>query len=114
LPHLEARAQEHARDAEEKLTRRADDEAKAMRKILEDQQKHLEKTIVRHDRERQYDLFPEEERKQAEANRKYWDKRLAALHDELKTEPERIRGLYKKLAQRIEPIGLVYLWPVTR
>lgn len=114
LPQLEARAQEYARDAEERLTRRADDEAKAMRKILEDQQKHLEKTIVRHDRERQYDLFPEEERKQAEANRKYWDKRLTALHGELKTEPERIRSLYKKLAQRIEPIGLVYLWPVTR
>ncbi len=114
LPHLVARAQEHARDAEEKLTRRADDEAKAMRKILEDQQKYLENTIVRYDRDRQFALFPDEERKQAEANRKFWDRRLAALHDELRTEPERIRGLYQKLAQRIEPIGLVYLWPVTK
>ncbi len=29
------------------------------------------------------------------------------------TEPERIRALYEVKAQRIEPVGLVYLWPVS-
>ena len=32
---------------------------------------------------------------------------------ELKTEPERIRDIYQVKSQRIEPVGLVYLWPVT-
>jgi len=31
----------------------------------------------------------------------------------LQTEPDRIRELYKVKARRIEPVGLVYLWPVT-
>ena len=35
------------------------------------------------------------------------------LDNELNSEPERIRNLYQVKARRIEPIGLVYLWPVT-
>ncbi len=35
------------------------------------------------------------------------------LIGELATEPERIRSIYEVKAQRIEPVGLVYLWPVT-
>jgi hypothetical protein len=85
-----------------------------MREILEIQQKHLEQTIARFDRDQQIALFPEEERRQAESNRRYWDKRLTTLRRELDTEPERIRSGYQVLARRIEPVGLVYLWPVTR
>lgn len=112
--HLDARAREYARDAAQKLEERAEKESSAMRAILKEQQKYLEQTIVRYDREQQFHLFPEEERRQAESNRRYWDKRLAALKDELKTEPDRIRNLYQVSATRIEPVGLVYLWPVTR
>ena len=42
------------------------------------------------------------------------DKRMIELDGEIKTEPDRIRALYQVRAQRIEPVGLVYLWPVTR
>jgi ERCC4-related helicase len=114
LPHLTVRAKEYAQDAVAQLEKRAEEEAAQMARILEDQRKHLEKSITKYDREQQFHLFPEEERRQAESNRKYWDKRLAALQQELKTEPERIRSLYKVQAQRIEPVGLVYLWPITR
>ena len=31
----------------------------------------------------------------------------------LREEPERIQGVYAVKAQRIEPVGLVYLWPVS-
>ena len=48
-----------------------------------------------------------------EANQRHWTKRLAAIDRELETEPNRIRELYQVKAQRIEPIGLVYLWPIT-
>ncbi|HET6840594.1 MAG TPA: hypothetical protein VFK06_02765 [Candidatus Angelobacter sp.] len=114
LPHLQARAEDFARDAMARLRQRADDESEQMRDILEQQKKHLEQSILKYDRDQQYHLFPEEERRQAESNRKYWDKRLGALQEELRTEPDRIRSVYQVRAQRIEPVGLVYLWPVTR
>jgi hypothetical protein len=31
----------------------------------------------------------------------------------LRTEPERIQDVYTVKAQRVEPVGLVYLWPVS-
>ena len=36
-----------------------------------------------------------------------------AAYRELVTEPERIRSVYEVRAQRIEPVGIAYLWPVT-
>jgi SNF2 family DNA or RNA helicase len=117
LPHLTTRGEEYARDAEKKLQDRAEAEAKAMRVILETQQKHITDTIAKHDkvdaRQRQFDFQEEDERRQLESNRRYWDKRLTMLEQELQTEPERIRDVYQVKAKRIEPVGLVYLWPVT-
>ena len=115
LPHLEARAKQYASDAVALLQKRADAESRAMREILESQQKHIYDTIERHDRSPQLTLaFSEEEKRQLEANRRYWDRRLIDLESELTSEPERIRRLYDVRAQRIEPVGLVYLWPLSR
>ncbi|MFH1118034.1 MAG: DISARM system SNF2-like helicase DrmD [Pseudomonadota bacterium] len=117
LPHLQSRGEEYAGDAEAKLRQRAESEAKAMRDILETQKKHIGSTVAKHakmDRQMVLDLgFPEEEFRQLEADKRYWDKRLTMIEEELKTEPERIRGIYEVKAKRIEPVGLVYLWPVT-
>jgi SNF2 family DNA or RNA helicase len=115
LPHLEKRAEEYARDATTLLEKRAATESKAMRDILEQQQKHIEGTIDRHDRSPQLTLnFPDEEKRQLESNRRYWNQRLIALQTELTSEPERIRALYEVRAKRIEPVGLIYLWPTSR
>jgi hypothetical protein len=54
-----------------------------------------------------------EEKVQIQANIRYWYNRLVLLQDDLQTEPRRIREVYQVQAQRVEPIGLVYLWPVT-
>lgn len=117
LPHLTTRGEEYARDAEKKLHDRAEAEAKAMREILETQKKHIADTIAKHDkvdpRQMQFEFRDDDERRQLEANRRYWGKRLTMLDHELDTEPERIRELYRVKAKRIEPVGLVYLWPVT-
>ena len=52
--------------------------------------------------------------RQLEANRRHWDRCASPPSStELASEPERIRELYHVKAQRIEPVGLVYLWPVT-
>ena len=116
LPHLQVRGEEYGRDANERLLKRGELEAKAMLEILQTQQKHLEETVARHqapELQLRFREFNEEERRQLEANQRYWGKRLAALENELRTEPDRIRGVYQVCAQRIEPVGLVYLWPVT-
>ena len=113
LPHLEERAHQLANDAEAKLVERGKKEAQDMRKILEDQKRRVEATVEKN-RDPQLSLgFDLEEKRQLEANRRHWDKRLLALGPELETEPQRIRDLYQVKARRIEPVGLVYLWPFT-
>ena len=118
LPHLEARAQAYARDAAQQLTARAEADARAMREILETQQQHIAATVAKHQQmdARQLSLaFGDhvDERRQMEADKRYWARRLAMLDEELCTEPDRIRAVYDVQATRIEPVGLVYLWPMT-
>jgi hypothetical protein len=115
LPHLQARGEEYARDARKLLMDRGAAESSAMREILEAQKKHLTDLVAHHSKpDPQLRLgFADDEIRQLESNRRYWDKRLLRLEDELQTEPDRIRDLYQVKATRVEPVGLVYLWPVT-
>ncbi len=118
LPHLQTRGEEYAADAIKKLTQRGEAEAKAMREILETQQKHIEKTADKYAKKDTGQLMMDfgdkaDEVRQLESDKRYWVKRLELLKDELETEPTRIRELYEVKATRIEPVGLVYLWPVT-
>lgn len=118
LPHLESRGQEYAADAEQKLAARGEAEAKAMKEILETQRKHIADTIKRlsklDPKQMRIDFGDEEdELLQLDANKRYWTKRLDEIREELKTEPDRIQQLYTVQARRVEPVGLVYLWPVT-
>jgi ERCC4-related helicase len=118
LAHLESRANEHADDAAKKLRERGQAEAKAMRQILEDQRKHIERTAQKYEK---YDPAQlrldfgdnQDELRQLESNRKHWTKRLMSIERELESEPQRIEDLYEIKATRIEPVGLAYLWPVT-
>jgi hypothetical protein len=112
LPHLEKRGGELAEGATRKLIERGAKEAQVMRTILEDQKKRIAATLETN-RDRTPDLFNPEEVRQLEANRRHWGRRLRDLEKELLAEPERIRGIYVVKAQRVEPVGLVYLWPET-
>jgi len=117
LPHLQARGEEYAKDAKQKLQSRGQQEAKAMQKILETQKKHISNTEAKQARAEAQGTLPffenQDELRQLEANKRYWAKRLTIIDRELQTEPQRIAGLYQVQATRIEPVGLVYLWPVT-
>jgi hypothetical protein len=111
LPHLEQRGQEYAEDAIRKLAQRGVDESKQMREILESQRKHIAATA---ERSSQSTLpFRDDELRQLEANRRHWGRRLSEIETELETEPARVRDVYQVRARRIEPVGLIYLWPVT-
>jgi superfamily II DNA or RNA helicase len=118
LPHLTARGEEYASDAVKKLAARGAAEGKAMREILETQRKHISETVKRISKldptQLRFDFGDiEDELLQLDANKRYWAKRLEELREELKTEPARIEDLYTVKATRVEPVGLVYLWPVT-
>ena len=85
-----------------------------MLEILETQKKRIESTSTKQAAETQlrFDWSGEEQR-QLEADKRHWVRRLAQIETELEKEPQRIRDVYEVKARRIEPVGLVYLWPVS-
>lgn len=117
LPQLRERAEAFARQAIEKLVARGEKEAKDMKEIVQGQRKRIESALEQFDKERQMTLdfkdFNEMEISQKQADHRHWQKRLAAIEQELVSEPARIRESYTVKAQRIEPVGLVYLWPIS-
>jgi SNF2 family DNA or RNA helicase len=111
---LDKRADILTERAKRKLTERGEKEAIAMVEILKSQQKRiLENYESTRFRQLELDLDIGEEKRQLESDRRHWEKRLAGLEQEMITEPERIREVYQVKAQRIEPVGLVYLYPVS-
>lgn len=109
-PHLEQRCAALVAEAKQMLLARGDQEAEAMRGILDAQRTRLHRHAKDYQNLR---LDLEEEDRQVEANRRHWERRLESLRDELTTEPERVRRTYEVMAERVEPVGLAYLWPET-
>ncbi|MGH9525101.1 MAG: DISARM system SNF2-like helicase DrmD, partial [Terriglobales bacterium] len=115
LPHLEARGQAAAAAAEEQLQRRARQEADDLVEIIVAQRDHIQKKATAYDAGiQQMTLgFAESERRQKQSERKHWARRLEQIPAELENEPARILNSYRVRARRVEPVGLVYLWPVS-
>lgn len=115
LPQLEARATELARDAVAKLTARGEREAKDLHETLVRQRDRVRQEQKRHQAE--YDQltfgYDAEERRQLEQNMKSWERRLVEFDEQLQSEPKRLADFYVVKASRVEPVGLVYLWPDT-
>ncbi|HOU53047.1 MAG TPA: DISARM system SNF2-like helicase DrmD [Myxococcota bacterium] len=55
----------------------------------------------------------EDAKRQLEADVRAWRERLKQFEHDLAHEPARIRDFYEVRAKRVEPVGLVYLWPET-
>ena len=114
-PHLSRRAALLVERARRDLTRRGDTEARDMAAILEAQRARIQKRqeeIEDASRQGQLAFNPDEERQLA-ADRRYWVDRLAQIAKELEAEPDRIRKSYVVRATRVEPVGIVYLWPLS-
>ena len=115
LHHLEPRAEESARVAADALRERGEREAKLLHETLERQRGRVMEEIERHRREfRQITIdFGDDEggRQQLEANMRHWVRRLGLFDADIAREPERIRRFYDVQRTRVEPVGLVYLWP---
>jgi hypothetical protein len=113
-PHLKLQSEQLIEQATQKLRARGEAEAADMREILQSQRARIQKTQAKKEKEAdQLPLFADSERKQIEADTRYWAKRVEELAKELETEPARIRQSYDVKATRFEPVGLVYLWPMT-
>ena len=115
LPQLEERAELAARMANERLRTRGEREEQQLRETLERQRQRVETELGRHEGEgTQLTMqFSEDEKRQLKADITSWRARLVQFDQDLKTEPARIREFYEVRARRVEPIGLVYLWPDT-
>lgn len=115
LPQLQPQAVKLAIAAMDKLRCRGQEEAANLRATLEHQRDHIRAELDRHERQpAQLTLgFDAEEKRQLQANMNAWRRRLEQFDGDLEREPERIRAFYEVRAQRVEPVGLIYLWPET-
>ncbi|MFH1566623.1 MAG: DISARM system SNF2-like helicase DrmD [Gemmatimonadota bacterium] len=113
LPQLEPRAAELAEVAAQRLAQRGEREERDLREALERQRDRVREELDKTEPQvRQLTLeFGEDERRQLEADLRSWRVRLAQFDRDLATEPARVRAFYGVRARRVEPVGLVYLWP---
>ncbi len=112
-PELARRAEAARADAEGKLAARGQEEAASLRNLLLAQRDRILQQEQQAEAPQQLDLFAEDERKQLRLDRASRQKRLSEIGDEIEREPQRVRQGYQVTAHRLEPVGLVYLWPVT-
>ncbi|MDC0674428.1 DISARM system SNF2-like helicase DrmD [Nannocystis radixulma] len=114
LPQLDTRARERISSAEKQLHRRGQHEADALAQVIAGQIARIQRKIAEHDDSQLgLEFRDEHERRQLAADRRYWDVRLPELAREAARAPEAIRRGYGVQAVRVEPVGLVYLWPVS-
>lgn len=115
LPKLEPRAHELADIAMERLRRRGEKESHELQHILETQQQRVRETLSHTERDfvQMTFGFKDEERRQIEDDMRSWKMRLEQFERDLLTEPRRIREFYEVRVRRVEPVGIVYLWPET-
>jgi hypothetical protein len=115
LPQLEPRAAELAALAIQKLDQRGTHEEKNLRETLERQRDRVREELAKNESSfEQFTLdFGDEEKRQLESDMRSWRIRLKQFDSDLEHEPQRIRAFYEVRAKRVEPVGLVYLWPET-
>jgi Helicase conserved C-terminal domain/SNF2-related domain len=104
-----------AHDAERKLRERGVAESEALRAILADQRQAIAMEIERRLGGEQLVLqYDKRELEQFRKEKESMDERLVSIEREIEREPAQIEALYKVALRRLEPVGLVFLWPETR
>lgn len=111
--HLEARSHAALEDARRKLQDRADAESRSMVDLLDEQGRRIRAEQKKWDSPQLTLGFDEAEARQLQANKRYWQERLNKLTALRVDEPQRIVDSYQVRATRIEPVGIIYLWPVS-
>jgi hypothetical protein len=113
-PELERRAASRLSAVTRDLAARGEEESKSLATLLSAQADRIARAVKGYDpRQFAFEFIPDEERRQKERERRRWDERLREIEHELATEPDRVRDSYAPAAHRLEPVGLVYLWPAS-
>ena len=121
-PQLEPRAAVHADAARQQLALRGASEERALRKTLTEHRDRVRTELARHQRDFtqliiEFDTQDDHQRRldteQLQANMRHWQRRLDQFDLDVQREPQRVREFYEVKVQRVEPVGLVYLWPET-
>jgi hypothetical protein len=111
-PEFERIAKERLAKVKVELAKGGDTEAKLLTELLDQQRKRIGKANTEFDpNQLMLPGIAEDERRERELDRRHWQSRLLRLENEIRDEPERIRTSYNVHAHRLEPVGLVYLWP---
>ncbi len=133
--HLAKKANDLETMIRQELARAGEKEAENTRKLLEDQDKRIDKTLEAREREEAaartkaeerkakagptlFDteddprpLYDERARRERASEKRAMLKRKKDIEREILEEPDRIRGRYAVQTVRLEPVGIVYLWP---
>jgi hypothetical protein len=113
LPTLERIAAERQEVVAKQLSKRGEEEARSLTELLDQQRARIAKAAAGVDPDQlSLDLDPAG-RREREADRRHWQFRLSRIEQELREEPDRLRRSYEVRAHRLEPVGLVYLWPAS-
>ncbi|QQR91029.1 MAG: DEAD/DEAH box helicase [Myxococcales bacterium] len=112
-PLLKDEADAEALAAEQKLSARAAREAEMLRGILLRQKSAIEEALG--GKQTHFDFGDSQSEKQQAEQRAqdlaHLRRRLGALEIELEHEPKELAAIYDVKLHRLEPVGLVYLWP---
>ncbi|HFD17064.1 MAG TPA: helicase [Rhodospirillales bacterium] len=108
LPHLRERARGLAESVRARLAELGEREATDLARILENMGRRIAARLDMRQQELDFDLA---ERRQIDAERREQRRRLASIERDIEERPARIRQHYEVRAVRLEPVGIVYLWP---
>jgi hypothetical protein len=111
--HVEDEADARGQEARQKLGARAESEAAALRQILQDQLDLARELLEGKQLAFAFEAGETSQQEQVEQDKKWIRQRVGALQKERDSEPEEIRQSYAVALERVEPVGLVYLWPET-
>jgi hypothetical protein len=110
-PELQRRAEARRAAVARELVAVGGQEAEALRKLLVDQRERIAKREATFD-DRQLTLqFDHVEAEQVRRERRRWKAKYERLARDIATEPERAQRSYDVVADRLEIVGLVHLWP---
>lgn len=104
-----------AHEAERMLTARGQEESDALRAILAAQRASIHAEMERRAQLSFDELnLDKREEDQFKKERAFMGDRLIAIEREIEREPNQIQAIYDVALRRLEPVGLVFLWPETR
>lgn len=109
-PELRRRAAVRWEEVARELAERGIAEAEALRRLLEDQRERLIAAEAAPE-DAQLALFRDDEAEQRRRDRQHWRRKISLLAEQIEQEPARIREGYAVRADRVEIVGLLYLWP---